>query len=151
MQKTKTTTACRWQIALMLMVATFLLGMGSTMFISIERGSRVTDPDYYQNGLNYDRTKSGARNPGLDWVLSASLSGKDLLVRVQDDKGAPVAGGKLLFQTKNGKEKEVLPLVESAPGLFLAPWPATGRPELRGELLFTKGEAVAFQKVVFFN
>jgi hypothetical protein len=151
MQKTKTTTTCRWQIAIMLMVATFLLGMGSTMFISIERGSRVTDPDYYQNGLNYDRTKSGARNPGLDWVMSASLSGKDLLVRVQDDKGAPVAGGKLLFQTKSGNEKEVLPLVESAPGLFLAPWPATGRSELRGELLFSKGEAVASQKVVFFN
>lgn len=151
MQKTQKTTSCRWQLAILLMVATFLLGMGSSMFLSVQRGSRVTDPDYYQKGLSYDRTKSGARNPGLDWAMSASLSGKDLLVRVQDDKGAPVAGGKLLFQTKNGKEKEVLTLVESAPGLFLAPWPATGRSELRGELLFTRGEAVASQKVVFFN
>lgn len=133
------------------MLGVFLLGMGITMFISVQRASQVTDADYYQNGLNYDRTKSGALNPGLNWTMSATLAGKDLRVLVHDEKGVPVAGGRLLFQTSRAGMKEVLPLAESAPGEFLSPWPATGPSELRGVLLFTKGEASASQKVVFFN
>lgn len=151
MQKPATKFPCRWRIAIVLLIATFLLGMGTTMFISVERGSAVTDRDYYQNGLNYSKTRNGAYNAGLDWVMSASLSGSDLQVRVNDDKGVPVTGGKLLFQTRHGNEKEVLNLAETAPGIFVAPWPVSGQGELRGELLFTKGESVASQKVVFFN
>ena len=151
MQKPKTKFPCRWRLAIVLMFATFLLGMGTTMFISIERGSSVTDPDYYQHGLNYAKSRNGAYNQGLDWVMSASLAGSDLQVQVHDGKGAAVSGGKLLFQTRHGNEKEVLTLAESAPGVFVAPWPVTGQGELRGELLFTKGESVASQKVVFFN
>lgn len=142
---------CRWQLAIMLMLGVFLLGMGTTMIISVRRGSQVTDADYYQNGLNYDRTRSGERNPGLDWTMSASLSGRDLQVRVHDDKGALIPGGRLLFRTVRAGEKEALPLAESAPGVFTAPWPTSGKQELRGVLLFTKGEASASQKVVFFN
>ncbi|WP_224981401.1 FixH family protein [Geomonas agri] len=151
MQKPSTKSPSRWQLAIVLMVATFLLGMGTTMFISIERGSGVTDPDYYQHGLNYAKGKNGAYNEGLDWGMSASLAGSDLQVRVHDEKGAPVTGGRLLFQTRHGNEKEVLTLAETSPGVFVAPWPASGRGELRGELLFTRGESVASQKVVFFN
>ncbi|QWV96313.1 FixH family protein [Geomonas nitrogeniifigens] len=151
MKRRATISSCRWQLAILLLLAVFLLGMGTSMFISFERGSRVTDTDYYQNGLNYAKTRSGAYNPGLDWVMSASLAGSDLQVRVHDEKGAPVAGGSLLFQTRRGNEKEVLTLAESAPGVFVAPWPVSGQAELRGELIFTKGEAVASQKVVFFN
>ncbi|GFO65136.1 FixH family protein [Geomonas paludis] len=151
MQKPSTKFPCRWRLAIVLMFATFLLGMGTTVFISIERGSSVTDPDYYQHGLDYAKSKTGAYNAGMDWVMSASLAGRDLQVRVQDEKGTPVGGGKLLFQTRHGNEKEVLPLSETAPGVFVAPWPVTGQGELRGELLFTKGESVASQKVVFFN
>jgi len=145
------TSPCRWQLAILVLLGVFLLGMGTTMFISVKRGSRVTDADYYQNGLNYDRTKSGAHNPGLNWTMSALLAGSDLQVRVHDENGAPVPGGRLLFQTVRAGEKEALPLAESAPGVFIAPWPASGQAELRGVLLFTKGEASASQKVVFFN
>ncbi|MBU5615451.1 FixH family protein [Geomonas azotofigens] len=151
MKKRITLSSCRWQLAILLLLAVFLLGMGTSMFLSFERGSRVTDADYYQNGLNYAKTKSGAYNPGLEWGMTASLSGSDLQVRVHDDKGGAVAGGRLLFETRNGNEKEVLTLAETAPGVFVAPWPNSGQGELRGELLFTKGEAVASQKVVFFN
>jgi hypothetical protein len=148
---TASPTPCRWQFGILLMLLIFLLGMGATLFISVQRGSRVTDAQYYQNGLNYDRTRSGARNPGLDWTMSASLAGRDLQVRVHDKDGVPVPGGRLQFQTIRAGEKEALPLAESAPGVFTAPWPASGQPELRGVLLFTKGEASASQKVVFFN
>lgn len=144
------TRKCRWQLAILLMLGVFLLGMATTMSISLQRGSLVTDADYYQNGLNYDRTESGARNPGLNWTMSASLAGKDLLVRVHDEKGTPIPGGKLLFQSKSARDREVLQLSESAPGVFVAPWPTT-QGELRGVLHFTKGEASASQKVVFFN
>lgn len=152
MQKTTNrTSSCRWQLAILLLLGVFLLGMGTTMFISVKRGSQVTDADYYQNGLNYDRTESGARNPGLNWTMSATLAGSDLQVRVLDENGTPVPGGRLLFQTVQAGEKEALPLAESAPGVFIAPWPTSGQTELRGVLLFTRGEASASQKVVFFN
>ncbi|MBJ6749264.1 FixH family protein [Geomonas anaerohicana] len=151
MEKPVTQLPCRWQFLILLLLAIFLLGMGTSMFISFEKGSKVTDADYYQHGLNYAKSKTGAYNAGLDWVMSATLAGSDLQVRVHDEKGAPVRGGKLLFQTRNGNEKEVLPLTETSPGVFVAPWPVSGQGELRGELLFTKGESVASQKVVFFN
>lgn len=151
MTTTVPTTSRRWQLGILLMLAVFLLGMATTLFISVQRGSQVTDSDYYRHGLSYDRTGSGGLNPGLYWTMSASLSGKDLQVRVHDENGAPVAGGKLQLQSSRAGNKEVLALAETAPGVFLSPWPASGASELRGVLLFTKGEASASRKVVFFN
>lgn len=151
MQKTLNTSPCRWQLSIVALIAVFLLGMAGTMFMSMRRGAGVTDAQYYQNGLNYDRTKTGARNPGLNWSMSASLAGRDLQVRVQDEKGAPISGGALQFRTGAPGETAVLSLTEAAPGIFVSPWPATGKAELRGLLVFTKGEASASQKVVFFN
>ena len=144
-----------YKIALALLFGAFLLGMAATIILSAQRGARVVDADYYDNGLNYDRTKSGGRNPGLYWSISASLAGKDLLVRVSDEKGAPLDGGKLFFHPRRaaGEQQRNAPLhlYESAPGLFRAPWPVAAQGELRGTLRFTKGEASASQKVVFFD
>ncbi|WP_129127446.1 FixH family protein [Geomonas oryzae] len=151
MQKTLNTSPCRWQLSIVLMIAVFLLGMAGTMLMSMQRGAGVTDAQYYQNGLNYDRTKSGARNPGLNWSMSASLAGRDLQVRVHDEKGAPITGGALQFRTEAVGNPSVLSLTEASPGVFVSPWPATGKAELRGLLVFTKGEASASRKVVFFN
>ncbi len=151
MQKTVNLPPCRWQLSIALMVAVFLLGMTVTMLMSMWRGAGVTDTQYYQNGLNYDRTKSGARNPGLNWSMSASLAGRDLQVRVHDEKGAPITGGALQFRTEAYGNPTVLSLNEASPGVFVSPWPATGKAELKGLLVFTKGEATASQKVVFFN
>jgi nitrogen fixation protein FixH len=153
MTKSTTKTTCCYRVILLTLFGVFIAGMAATFFASGRLGSRVTDPDYYQNGLNYDRTQSGARNPGLDWTLTATLSGRDLLVRVRDEKGAPVAGGKLSLHParKTGDENTPLQLFESAPGEFRAPWPATAESELQGVLRFTRGEASASQRVVFFN
>ena len=141
-----------YKIALSAMFLLFLLGMAATMIFSARRGSGVTDSQYYRNGLNYDRTASGARNPGLFWTMSASLEGRDLLVRVHDENGAPIGGGELLFQPgRGGQDQSRLNLVESAPGVFRAPWPAPPEGEVQGTLRFSRGEASASQKVVFFN
>ena len=153
MTKRTTKTTCCYRVVLLTLFGVFIAGMAATFFASRQLGSRVTDPDYYQNGLNYDRTQSGARNPGLDWTLTATLSGRDLLVRVNDEKGAPVAGGKLSLHPtrKKGSSPSPLQLAESAPGVFRTPWPASEKGELRGVLRFTRGEASASQRVVFFN
>lgn len=153
MTKRTTKTTCCYRVILLTLFGVFIAGMAATFFASGRLGSRVTDPDYYQNGLNYDRTQSGARNPGLDWTLTATLSGRDLLVRVCDEKGAPVAGGKLSLHParKTGDKNTPMQLFESAPGEFRAPWPATAESELQGVLRFTRGEASASQRVVFFN
>lgn len=153
MQKPATSSACSYRIALALLVGTFLSGMAATFFLSAQRGSRVTDADYYQNGLNYDRTASGAKNPGLYWSMAASLAGPDLLVRVSDEKGSPVGGGKLVLHPgrRGGEAAGALQLAESAPGVFRASWPVQPQGELHGTLRFTRGEASASQRVVFFN
>lgn len=152
MTKRTKKNACCYRIVLMTMIGIFIAGMAATFFASGMLASRVTDPDYYRNGLNYDRTRSGARNPGLKWTLTATLAGRDLMVRVRDEKGAPVAGGSLsLHPGKQGASSLPLQLAESAPGVFRAPRPATDKGELQGVLRFTRGEASASQRVVFFN
>lgn len=149
---TTTRSSSSYKIALLLLVGAFLVGMAATFFLSARRGALVVDADYYQNGINYDRTRSGARNPGLAWTMSASIIGADLLVTVQDEKGAPVPGGKLLFHPRRaGKDlNDLFHLTESAPGTFRAPLTAAPG-ELRGTLRFTRGEASASQRVVLFN
>ena len=151
-KRTKKSTCC-YRIVLLTLVGVFIAGMAATFFASGILASRVTDPDYYRNGLNYDRTRSGARNPGLKWTLTATLAGSDLLVRVNDEKGAPVAGGRLILHPgkREGSSASPLQLAESAPGVFRAPRPATAKGELQGVLRFTRGEASASQRVVFFN
>ena len=151
MRKTNAISPCRWQLGILLMIGLFLLGMAVTMTLSLTHGSGVTDTDYYQNGLNYDRTRSGARNPGLNWTLSATLSGKDLQVRVHDEKGTLLTGGRLEFRTGGDAASATLHLSESSPGVFVAPWPAGAQSELHGVLLYQKGEACAARKVMFFN
>lgn len=153
MQKPTTSSACSYRIALALLVVTFLLGMAATFFLSARRGGRVTDANYYQNGLNYDRTASGAKNPGLYWDMAATLAGRDLVVRVSDQKGAPLGGGILVLHAgkHGGEAASALQLAESAPGVFRANWPAPPQGELHGTLRFTRGEASATQRVVFFN
>jgi len=142
-----------YKIALALIFAAFLIGMAATLTISANRGTRVVDSDYYNNGLHYDQTPSGAKNPGLGWSMSASLADNGLRVLVNDENGAPIGGGKLSFHPKRGGADEAgtLPLTESAPGVFSAPRPASPQGELHGTLRFTKGEASASQKVVLFN
>jgi len=153
MQLSAKNTAHPWKIALALLFGVFLTGMAATFTISSHRGSRVVDPDYYKNGLHYDQTASGAKNPGLHWSMSAALAGSDLLVRVCDAAGAPIGGGKLSFHPKrrDANQADALPLAESAPGVFRAPRPITSQGELHGVLHFTKGEASASQKLVLFN
>ncbi|ACH38251.1 FixH superfamily protein [Citrifermentans bemidjiense Bem] len=153
MTKRTTKTTCCYRVVLVTLFGIFIAGMAATFFASGMLASRVTDPDYYRNGLNYDRTRSGARNPGLKWTLTATLAGRDLLVRVCDEKGAPVAGGSLSLHPGKKTDSSALPLqlAESAPGVFRTSLPVSAQSELQGVLLFTRGEASASQRVVFFN
>ncbi|HBG06405.1 MAG: nitrogen fixation protein FixH [Geobacteraceae bacterium GWC2_58_44] len=153
MHPTVTNHATRWKMALALLMAAFLIGMAATMVIAARRVTPVTDADYYNRGLHYDQTATGSKNPGLGWTMAASLAGAELQVRVKDQSGAPVAGGKLRFEPKRAGAGVSAPLVlaESAPGIFLAPRPVSPQGELHGTLRFTRGEAAASQKLVLFN
>jgi hypothetical protein len=155
-----------WKMALSLLVGVFLCAMAATFYVAADRMSPVTDTDYYSHGLHYGQTASGASNPGIRWTLSPSLSGSDLKVCVSDASGAKICGGVLRFSADNaiprkgdtGKgdrhllAKEPVPssilLAESSPGIFTAPRPVSTNGELRGTLLYTRGEAVATQKMV---
>jgi len=102
MPQTQKYQATPWKLALAFLVGAFLAGMATTITIAANRVTPVTDADYYNNGLHYGRTASGSRNPGLGWNLSASLAEGDLQVRVTDESGAPISGGKLTFEPKAG-------------------------------------------------
>jgi hypothetical protein len=113
----------------------------------------VVDIDYYNRGLHYDQTRSGAKNEGLSWTITASLAGDHLEVRVKDASGIPIDGGQLKFesQQESADAGSALALVEAAPGTFRVPRPLSTRGELRGILRFTRGDAAASQKLVLFN
>jgi hypothetical protein len=153
MQPTVKNHAIRWKLALALILVTFFIGMATTMTVAARRVTPVVDKDYYNNGLHYDKTSGGLKNPGLRWTLSASLAGDELQVQVRDESGAPVTGGELKFQPKQARKSAgaALLLAESAPGLFRAPRPTSPQGELHGTLSFTRGEAATTQKLVLFN
>lgn len=142
-----------WKLALALLMASSLIALATTLMIAAQRVTPVTDPDYYRHGLLYGKTDSGLKNPGLQWNLAPSLSGKDLLVRVTDRDGAPVGNGTLRFEIKRGAASPASPLLlsELAPGLFRAPRPVSPDGELHGMLHFSRGEGTATRKLVLFN
>jgi nitrogen fixation protein FixH len=153
MQPTVKSTATPWKIALALLFGVFLVGMAASFVIASRRGSRVVDADYYSHGLHYDQTRTGSKNAGLNWTMSASLAGGELQVQVSDESGAPVAGGELRFEPQAGNAglSRALALAESAPGIFRAPRPVAPNGELHGVLRFTRGEAAASHRLVLFN
>jgi hypothetical protein len=142
----------RWRMLLALMLGVFLAGMVLSLVLAAHRMSTVVDADYYQNGLHYGRTASGAVNPGSEWRINAFLAGNDLRVVVLDQSGAPVRGGKLSLQPDSAAPASPpLQLAEIAPGAFSCPRPPSRQGELHGTLRFTCGEASATQKLVLFN
>lgn len=141
----------RWKMLLALIIGVFLAGMVLSMVLAAHRIGRVVDVDYYQNGLHYGRTASGALNPGIGWSINAYLAGNDLRVLVRDRSGSPVAGGRLSLHDTALPASPPLKLAEISPGAFSCPKPLSRQGEMRGTLRFTCGEASATQKLVLFN
>ena len=153
MQITVKPAAGPWKIMLMLLVGVFLVGTAASLYTAAHRGSRVVDADYYNHGLHYGQTGTGAKNAGMAWTMSASVAGGQLQVKVRDESGAPVAGGKLDFvpEQRGTAPRSTLALTESAPGVFSAERPSSDRGELHGTLHFALGDAVASHKLVLFD
>ena len=143
----------RWQLALALLFGVFLIGMATSMTLAARRASRVVDVDYYEHGLHYGQTGSGAKNAGLGWNMAAIFAGGELQVRVTDVSGKPVSGGKLRFEPELRGTARVatIELAESAPGLFRSQRPVLPHGELHGTLRFSRGEAAASHKLVLFD
>jgi len=151
MPQPTTQAGTRWKLAIMLLVGLFLAALVASFVIAARRVSRVVDTDYYSHGLHYGQEQSA--NAGHHWTLTPAVSGADLTVKVQDQLGAPIAGGKLSFEPSQAGNRPAPPLQlsEAAPGMFRAPRPAAPGGELRGTLRFTLGQAVASRKLVLFN
>lgn len=153
MQKTQSNTGTPWKISLALLVGGLILGTAASLFTAVRLRSPVVDTDYYNHGLHYDQTRSGAKNAGLSWTISASLAGDQLEVLVKDASGIPVDGGQLKFepQQEGAGSRSSLALAEWAPGTFRVPRPLAPTGELRGILRFTRGDATASQKLILLN
>jgi hypothetical protein len=153
MQESPRSNAGGWKILLALLLIVAGIGMGTTLYLSMQRASRVADPDYYSHGLNYGKTASGLKNPGMSWRMATSVAGNQLQVRVRDQSGTPVLGGELRFEPERlgVADGPAFTMAESSPGTFQLQRPETPEGELHGTLRFTRGEAVATQKLVLFD
>ena len=153
MRKGVTSKFTPWQVGLALLVGAFLIASAASMLLAAHKGSRVVDVDYYNHGLHYNQTGSGSKNAGIAWQMSCSLAGDQLQVRVLDQSGAAVAGGKLCFEPAPDSAVQVgqITLREKAPGSFCARRPVSPRGELRGTLLFTRGDQTASKKLVLID
>lgn len=150
-----------WQVLILSLFILFFCAMIAT-FTKAARGvSRVVDPDYYDHGLNYGRDGEKLRNgERLGWRMAASLSGDLLEIRVSDAKGNPVGGGKVSLTLNDAlprKERKGSnawaegsepAIVEKTPGVYAAVLKNNSGKDVKGKIVFAKGDAALSGRVV---
>ena len=143
-----------WKSSIIGLLALFLLVTAWSLVRAVRGVSRVVDSDYYIHGLAYDKGRQGgAVAERRGWRMQSAFAKGRLTVRVADRSGAPVGGGVMTFNLAapaahgNGS----LLLVEDRPGIYSGGLLLAGGDELRGTLVFTRGDAAMTGKVVVLN
>ncbi len=146
----------------MIVVLVVAFVCGTVYFlIAASRGvSRIVDKDYYAHGLDYEKGEArfvaGAR---LGWRASTAIYGDALVILVNDSTGSPVKGGVLTFiidrdmsggSDGSGSSPACASLAarEERPGSYRATLPRESGNELKGRVLFTKGDAALVERMV---
>ena len=85
---------------IVLAIASFIAFLAWAAMRASVSGPEVTDADYYSKGLRYTSTileKKAAASQG--WTIHTELSGRTLVISLQDKQGDPVRGakGSILF------------------------------------------------------
>lgn len=147
-----------WKLSIIALLALFLLGTAWSLVRAVRGVSRVVDSDYYNHGLDYDKERQGgAVAERRGWRMQSAFAEGRLTVRVADRSGAPVGGGVMTLNLAapvapgNGPLLPVSVLVEGRPGVYSAGLLLARGNELRGTLVFTRGDAGMTGKVVVLN
>ncbi|HEY5975061.1 MAG TPA: FixH family protein [Geobacteraceae bacterium] len=139
-------TGYRWLLAGL--IAVFLAATVTSIIYAARKVSRVTDPDYYSHGLNYEhsRTDPAANN----WQVQTTLGAKGLLVVVVDHAGkqAPVESAHFIPDTGSGRELPAhVKLTRNGDGMFLLAL-SERNTEIRGMIVATGRAGQVSRKVV---
>ncbi len=143
-----------WKLSIIALLALFLLVTAWSLVRAVRGVSRVVDSDYYRHGLDYNKERQGgvvAERSG--WRMQSVFAEGRLTVRVADRSGAPVRGGVMTLKLAApfAPGKGPLLLVEGRPGVYSAGLLLVRGDELRGDIVFTRGDAVMTGKVVVLN
>ncbi len=147
-----------WKLSIIALLALFLLVTAWSLVRAVRGVSRVVDADYYRHGLDYNRERHGvAVAERRGWHMQSAFDDGRLTVKVADGSGAPVGGGVMTLNLAapvapgNGPTLQVSLLVEGRPGVYSAGLQLSRGDELRGTLVFARGDAAMTGKVVVLN
>ena len=114
-----------------LLLCSFLLFSGWGAYQAVTRGSDISDLDYYSNGLKYHNTMLEKKAAAvLGWELHSELIDGVLIQRLSNRHGEPVSGARGLLKLQYREAPVIVPLEETAPGVYHADLPALSGEQL---------------------
>ncbi|MDT8420585.1 MAG: FixH family protein [Desulfuromonadales bacterium] len=129
---------------ILLLLCSFLLFSGWSAWRAVNRGSQVTDRDYYSKGLKYNSTLVEKRAAEvLGWQLKTGISDNQLIFQLTDGSSLPVkaAVATLYLYLPETPEETPYQLSESQPGTYQVDLPVDLRGTLRARVLFERDGA----------
>lgn len=117
------------------LLCSFLAFSSWAAYQAATRVSEISDRDYYSKGLKYNNTLLEKRAAGvLGWQLHSTLEDDDLVQYLKDRDGEPVSGARGTLSLQYQDNLLVLPLQETAPGIYRARLPQlTGEHPIRAD------------------
>jgi len=129
---------------LLLIGGGFLLLMAWSLITAGQRGSAVTDRDYYSHGLRYNQTELERQaGAALGWTTTIDLQDGQLTIHLQDQARQAVtdAVASLSLSDPDRRAELQLALHETSPGTYRAELPAGLHGELPARIAFERNGA----------
>ncbi|AMV72713.1 hypothetical protein JCM30471_12290 [Desulfuromonas carbonis] len=133
-----------WQPLLTILIVLFLALTAWAIDQARQKGSAVSDQDYYRHGLAYNENAGGSEAGATgSWSLTFQLDGTLLEIRLQAADGSSVSGAKgeiVLLGSRPGAMKRFdLFLTEGDPGQYLVRLPEGLDGQVMAQLTLEKG------------
>lgn len=135
-----------WQPLLTILIVLFLTLTAWAIDQARQKGSRVSDQDYYRHGLAYNANAGGTQAGATGtWSITVQLDGTLLAIRLQGGDGSLISGAKgeiVLLGSRPGAMKRFdLLLTEGDPGHYMVRLPEGLDGQVMAQLTLEKGSA----------
>ena len=132
-----------WQPLLTIIIVLFLALTAWAIDQARQKGSPVSDRDYYRHGLAYNANEGAEPAASGNWSMTFQLEGTLLEVRLQAGDGSIVSGARgeiVLLGSRPGAMKRFdLLLTEGEPGQYLVRLPEGLDGQVMAQLTLEKG------------
>lgn len=144
-------TEKKWKIGIATLVAFFVCALVATMIVAAQN-VKVTEPDYYRQGIKYDEQRKSTAN-ATGWKIYYFVQNEILRVKMTDAAGIPVSGAEVYFFKGLAPEKSVkaVSLGEYEPGVYQGTVKTSGTGQMRGTIKIKRGEDKISQKIAIFH